>query len=139
MQIPDPLSIIENFDAAWNNRDVEGVLDFFTDDAVVTFDPPLPPPGRDSYAGKHQIRELVEMLLSDAFRVVSDRHQVDGNRVVWHSMIVAGAFRELGIDELESTMSATIVNDRIGDFAVVFSLESARKLETAASRRELPR
>ena len=31
----DPVSVVKDFDAAWNAHDIEGVLAFFTDDAVV--------------------------------------------------------------------------------------------------------
>jgi ketosteroid isomerase-like protein len=38
----DPVSVMKDFDAAWNAHDVEGVMAFFTDDAVVRVEPPPP-------------------------------------------------------------------------------------------------
>jgi hypothetical protein len=38
----DPVSVVKDFDAAWNAHDIEGVLAFFTDDAVVRMEPLRP-------------------------------------------------------------------------------------------------
>ncbi len=38
----DPVSVLKDFDAAWNAHDVEGVMAFFTDVAVVRIEPPPP-------------------------------------------------------------------------------------------------
>lgn len=38
----DPVSVVKDYDAAWNAHDVEGVLDFFTDDAEVRMEPAPP-------------------------------------------------------------------------------------------------
>ena len=38
----DPVSVLKDYDAAWNAHDVEGVMAFFTDDALVRMEP-LPP------------------------------------------------------------------------------------------------
>jgi ketosteroid isomerase-like protein len=36
----DPVSVLKDFDGAWNAHDEEGVMSFFTDDAVVRVEPP---------------------------------------------------------------------------------------------------
>lgn len=36
MQAEAPLRVVDDFDAAWNAHDEEGVLKLFTDDAVAT-------------------------------------------------------------------------------------------------------
>ena len=38
----DPVSVVKDFDEAWNAHDIEGVLAFFTDDAVVRMEPAPP-------------------------------------------------------------------------------------------------
>jgi ketosteroid isomerase-like protein len=38
----DPVSVLKDYDAAWNAHDVEGVMAFFTDDAVVRLEPAPP-------------------------------------------------------------------------------------------------
>ncbi len=39
----DPVSVLKDYDAAWNAHDIEGVMAFFTDDARVRMEPPLLP------------------------------------------------------------------------------------------------
>jgi ketosteroid isomerase-like protein len=38
----DPVSVLKDFDGAWNAHDEEGLMSFFTDDAVVRVEPPRP-------------------------------------------------------------------------------------------------
>ena len=38
----DPVSVLKDYDAAWNTHDVEGVMAFFTDDPVVRLEPAPP-------------------------------------------------------------------------------------------------
>jgi ketosteroid isomerase-like protein len=52
----DPISVMNDFDAAWNAHDVEGVVAFFPDDAVVRLEPPPPDEFGGVYTGKEQIR-----------------------------------------------------------------------------------
>src|SRR5918995_6596953 len=61
----DPVSVIKDFDAAWNAHDLEGVMAFFTDDAVVRMEPPSPDESGGVYTGKEQIRAgFVEPLVA---------------------------------------------------------------------------
>jgi SnoaL-like domain len=50
----DPIAVVKDFDAAWNAHDIEGVLAFFTDDAVVRMEPPPSDEFGGVYAGKEQ-------------------------------------------------------------------------------------
>ncbi len=38
----DPVSVLKDYDAAWNAHDVEGVMAFFTDDALSGWSPLRP-------------------------------------------------------------------------------------------------
>jgi hypothetical protein len=76
----DPVSVVKDYDAAWNAHDVEGVMAFFTDDAVVRMEPPPPDEFGGVYTGKEQIRAgWVEPLIS-GFHVDSSDHQVAGHQ-----------------------------------------------------------
>src|ERR671920_1164708 len=67
----DPVSVIKDFDAAWNAHDLEGVMAFFTDDAVVRMEPLSPDESGGVYTGKEQIRAgFVEPLVAGFPRVV---------------------------------------------------------------------
>jgi len=75
----DPVSVVKDYDAAWNAHDVEGVMAFFTDDAVVRMEPSPPDEFGGVYTGKEQIRTgWVEPLIS-GFHVESRDHQVAGH------------------------------------------------------------
>jgi len=133
----DPVVVINDFDAAWNAHDAEGVLAFFTDDAVVKIEPP--PPGQlGTYAGKEQIRDFVEDLLP-GFHVEPRDHQVAGyqeevgDRVIWAFTLSADSFRELGVDPVEGTAEAILQGYKLETFTTTFSPETVEKMQAAGS------
>jgi len=122
----DPVSIIKDFDAAWNAHDVEGALAFFTDDAVVKMEPPPPDEFGGVYTGKEQIRAgFVEPLMA-GFHVDSRDHQVAGHqegvgeRVIWLAMVSGDAFGQTAAESpLESPAEALVQGDKIRYFTAI--------------------
>ena len=120
----DPVSVIKDFDAAWNAHDIEGVLAFFTDDAVVRMEPPPPDEFGGVYTGKEQIRAGFVEPLMPGFHVESRDHQVAGHqegvgdRVIWTAMVSDDVFRQIVGAEppVESTGEAIVQGDKIKYF-----------------------
>ena len=119
----DPVSVVKDFDAAWNDHDIEGVLAFFTDDAVVRMEPPPSDEFGGVYTGKEQIRAgWVEPLMPD-FHVESRDHQVAGHqeevgdRVIWIAVVSGDFFRQMGAETpVESPAEAIVQGDKIKFF-----------------------
>jgi hypothetical protein len=117
----DPLSVMKEFDAAWNAHDIEGVLAFFTDDAVVRPDPPPPDDEFGGvYRGKEQIRTGWVEPTMPGFHVESSDHQVSedseggGQRVSWRAMFWSDAFAQSGAElPIEATGEVILEGDKI--------------------------
>ena len=125
----DLATLISAFDAQWNRHDEDGVLGFFTEDAIVTTTPP--PPGEPgTYTGKEEIRGFVRNLLP-GFHVDSRNHRVEGNEVRWESTLVADIFRQMGVDQAETTAEAAFRGDKIESFRVAFSPQTVEKMRAA--------
>jgi ketosteroid isomerase-like protein len=114
----DPVSVIKDFDAAWNAHDIEGVLAFFTDDAVVRMEPPPSDGFGGVYTGKEQIRAGFVELLMPGFHVDSRDHQVVGHqegvgdRVIWTAMVLDETFGQTGAElPVESPAEALVQGD----------------------------
>jgi ketosteroid isomerase-like protein len=119
----NPLSVINDFDAAWNAHDVEGVMAFFADDAVVRIEPPPPDEFGGVYTGKEQIRASFVEPLMPGFHVESRDHQVAGHqegvgdRVIWASTLSGDLFRQMGGEPpIEGTAEAVLQGDKIKSF-----------------------
>jgi hypothetical protein len=128
----DPVSVISDFDAAWNAHDVEGVVAFFSDDAVARIEPPPPDEFGGVYTGKEQIRTGMVELLMPGFHVDSRDHQVAGHqegvgdRVVWASTLSGDAFRQMGADPtVEAATEAVLQGDKINSFTATLRLPEA--------------
>jgi hypothetical protein len=122
----DPLSVVKDFDAAWNAHDVEGVLAFFADDAVVRMEPHPPDEFGGVYSGKEQIRAGFVEPLMPGFHVDSRDHQLAGHqegigeRVIWTAMVSGDFFREMGAEPpVASTAEAVVQGDRIRSFTAI--------------------
>jgi ketosteroid isomerase-like protein len=122
----DPVSVVKDYDAAWNAHDVEGVMAFFTDDAVVRMEPPPPDEFGGVYTGKEQIRAgWVEPLIS-GFHVETSDHQVAGHqegvgdRVIWTAMVSGDFFRQMGAEPpVKSSAEAIVRGGKIRAFTAI--------------------
>src|SRR5215207_1061310 len=122
----NPVSVIKDFDAAWNAHDLEGVMAFFTDDAVVRMEPAPPDESGGVYTGKEQIRAgFVEPLMA-GIHVDSRDHQVTGHqegvgdRVIWTAMVSGDVFRQMGAEPpVESAGEALVQGDKIRSFTAI--------------------
>jgi ketosteroid isomerase-like protein len=128
----DPVSVIKDFDAASNARDVESMMAFFTEDAVAKLEPAPPDEFGGVYRGKEQIRRGFVKPLMANFRVDSnDDHQVaesqeGGQRVTWSAMLSADLFRQLGSEPpVEATGEAVLEGDKFKSFTAIARLPEA--------------
>ena len=123
------ISVVDEFDAAWNAHDVAAIMRFIGDDSVVTFTPP--PPGESGvYRGRDEIRRFVETHLP-GFHVDSRSHQVVGDSVSWLATAAADSFRQLGLDQVVFDCTAAIRGGTITSFAVKMTPETLAKLQAA--------
>ena len=124
------LAITKAFRAAWNARDLEAIMAFFTDDVVFAIGPAPLPPGSEIATGKRQVRSNIRLQLS-GFHVETWDYRVSGNRVSWRFEYSNDFFRNQGVDSLEGTHEAAIEGDKIKLWIVTFSPETRKKLEVA--------
>ena len=116
----DPVSVLIDFDAAWNAHDVESVMSFFADDAVVRVEPPPPDEFGGVYSGKEQIRAGFVEPAMPGFHVESSDHQVVGHqegvgdRVIWKAKVSGDLYEQMGAETpLEAIGEAIIQGDKI--------------------------
>jgi hypothetical protein len=122
----DPLSVIKDYDAAWNAHDIEGVMTFFADDAVFRMEPAPPDEFGGVYTGKEQIRASVVEPLMPGFHVESSDHQVAGHqegvgdRVIWKSKVWGDFFRQMGAEPpVVATAEAVVQGEKIKSFTAM--------------------
>jgi ketosteroid isomerase-like protein len=122
----DPLAVVQAFDAACDANDVDRVMEFFADDAVVTL---LPPPPSESgvFTGKQQIRASQEQLLQHFHAVVRNR-QMAGDKVTWEATISSDFFRQMGLDIVEDIVETVVQDGKIRSFTVTFTPETFSKI-----------
>jgi hypothetical protein len=122
----DPVSVLKDYDAAWNAHDVEGVMAFFTDDAVVRLEPAPPDEFGGVYRGKEQIRAgYVEPTMA-GFHVESRDHQVVGHQegveesVTWTAMVSGDFLRQMGAEPpVEANAEAVLQGNKLKSFTAI--------------------
>ncbi len=123
----DPIALARGLDEAWNSHDVERVVGYFTDDAVLTFVPPPPPPARQVSRGREEIRDFVRALIP-GFHVESRDYRVADSRVAWTAAIACDRFREARVDRAWGTVEGVIAGGRFSLLTVTLTAESAARL-----------
>lgn len=128
MSTRDWVAVIQAFDAAWNAHDLNAVMGYFDDAAIIQLAPP--PPDGGIYSGKPQIQAWVEGLLP-GFHVDSSDHCVTGDEITWRFRVTADTFRGLSADPVEGTAGARFVGDKIRSLTLTFDSATAARLQSA--------
>jgi hypothetical protein len=127
------LSVIEHLIAAWNAHDVDGVLESFTDDAVIAIVPTLPNTS-DVYASKPQIRAFVQASILD-FAAKARDYEVLGNTVTWLTVITSTGPWLLGTEPITAMAEAVFHGDKIQLLTIILSEGSVARLVAAWNAR----
>ena len=89
----DALSVIHALDAECNAHDLDAVMAFFAEDAVVRHTPP--PDGVGVYHGTEEIRRWFEPQMP-GFHVESRDHRAQDDTVRWSAMMTQDLLRQIG-------------------------------------------
>lgn len=116
----------------WNTQNVSGVLDCFTEDAVVTI---VCPQCHASvvYRGQQQIRDFVEQTIVGCVIRARSHHVVD-DRVIWMATVVNDHLRQLGVDSVRNRNEAVIREGKIAAYMVTVTPETVATLNAATGR-----
>lgn len=130
----DPMAVVQALNDTCNSGDVEGVLDLFTDDAVVKNQPPPSPADSGVYTGKQEIRGWFEPQIQRHLHVESRNYRVSGDTVTWRTVVTEDELRQMGIDDFEVTAEATVQNGKITSFTVTPTPETLSKVQAAMAQ-----
>jgi hypothetical protein len=122
----DPLAVVEAFNAASNAGDLDRMLEFFADDAVLTTLPPPAEPEHGTFVGKAQIREWFAPQMPH-LHVAPHNLRANGTIVVWEATIASDMFRQLGIDSFDVLAEAVVENGQMTALTVTQTPESVAK------------
>ncbi len=128
--VDDPSAVITAMIERFNASDLEGVLDYFADDAMVYFFG-LPPTGSEVYNGREQFRPVWEENIASHLRWEVEIDSVVGETVkgrakTWHDFT-----RELGVAPLEANEVWAVRDGKIAFYAWAATEESAGRLKAA--------
>src|SRR5947208_1879501 len=125
----DPMAVVQAFNEATNGGDVDRIVAFFTDDAVLTTHPSTPPdPG--IYTGKQEIRAWLDPQMKN-FHVDSRNFQANGETVTWDATASGDMFRQMGIDTFDVQAVAKVRDDKISGFTITQTPETVEKFQKA--------
>ncbi len=131
----DLIAVIDAFHAMWNTLDLDGVLSFFSEDAVfILVRSPREVP--EIYHGEAAIRSFVGTGLAGTHVHARSHLPVDNERVVWMSRVAVEWLRRVGIDWSEWKAEAVLRGGKIVRYTLTLAPESLAKLEAAMGSKE---
>lgn len=125
----DPLVVIEAYNLALQQGDVQAALDLFADDAVLTT-------RTEQLAGKEQIRAWLERLVIQNARIDQTNFEVAGDTVTWQTTFFRADLETLANTPLEAETEAVVEEGKIQSFNSILTEEAQARLETAQSAPE---
>lgn len=123
-QAPDPLKVMEAYDLALNEGNVDGALALFADDAVLTTQ-------QGELVGKEQIRTWLERVVAQNSRVEPLNRQVAGDKVTWQSNFFRKDIASLSNEPLAANAEAVVQAGKIKSFSSILTPEAQAKLAAA--------
>ncbi len=122
---------VEAFCAAWNTHDIEAIMSFFTDDAVVRVTNTPGSNRGESFsvtgAGQQQIRDMVKGFIP-GYRLEYWDLRVSGNRAILQYRNSADIFRKMGLDFVEGTAELVFEGEKIKIFNSTHSPQTMQKM-----------
>jgi hypothetical protein len=123
-QEPDPLQVMEAYDLALNEGNVDGALALFADDAILTTQ-------QGELVGKEQIRTWLERVVAQNSRVEPVNRQVSGDTVTWQSNFFRKDIATLSNEPLAANAEAVVQAGKIKSFSSILTDEAQAKLVAA--------
>lgn len=120
----DPLKVMEAYDLALNEGNVDGALVLFSDDAVLTTQ-------QGQLVGKEQIRTWLERVVAQNSRVEPVNRQVNGDKVTWQSNFFRKDIASLANEPLAAKAEAVVQEGKIKSFSSILTDEAQTKLAAA--------
>jgi hypothetical protein len=78
-QAVNPGAVVDSYERAWGQNDLDGALALFADNAVIT----VHDPRTRSLTGRQQIRDFLQTAGLRTAPVLTSSRQLDGNNVTW--------------------------------------------------------
>ncbi len=99
---------------AFNDHDIDRVLQCFDDNAVVNLS--VAPPGfPNTLRGKSEIQKFFQQVIPGGHVEVSNV-KTQGDRVDWTVRLTSDLFRNVGLKQVEANDWATVKNNKIVSF-----------------------
>lgn len=125
----DAESVLKAREAALAGRELEVVLNLFSDDAIV-----VTSSGR-LLTGKEQIRVWIKDQVDRQQREEAGIRQVHGNKLSWPGKVHRSDWQKLDVSPLNVTQDAIIHDGKIKFFSTTFAPESWVRLEIARKKK----
>jgi ketosteroid isomerase-like protein len=124
----DVAALADSFVAAWNDHDLDRIMAFYTENAVLRRQPPFD--GGRVYRGKDEIRGWVAPLLP-GFHATRREHRAPGDTVAWDETVTYDALKSRGVDTIDVAVDVTLRGDQVASTTVLPSPEAAARLGVA--------
>lgn len=138
MQPRDPIAEIRNLIHAVNERDLDGVMTYFPDEAVLMVEPALPGSPLQTYRGEEQIASWFQQFFGEHLELTAADIRVSGNRVSWEGTMSADRFAGMGVDPVRVRGQAIFDGSLITALTLTLTPESVKDIEAAMARQQAP-
>ncbi|MCP4401543.1 MAG: hypothetical protein GY801_30125 [bacterium] len=131
-QKTDPESVMRVIFDALNVKDIDGALEFVTDDTVITI---VMAPNRFVFTGKEEIRDwwTLTQIEENTFAEFGG-FQVEGAKASWSAKISTDPWRALGVTPIHCSAESIVQNGMLKSHTFTISAESIAKLQIASNK-----
>ncbi len=127
------IALVDLFHAMWNTQNVSGVLERFSEDALVRI---VCPEHHVSvvYRGAQQLRAFVRQTIVGCLIRARSHHVVE-DRVIWMATVANDHLWQVGVESVRNRNEAVIREGKIAAYTVIVTPETCATLDGATGRR----
>ncbi len=138
MQTPDSATIVKDLVTAVKEHDLQELMGFFDDGALLRIEPSLPGSVIENYRGKERIQNWWQQFFGDHGTIDASNLRTSGNQVSFDATVSSDRFAAIGVDPVQANAQATVNGNMVESLTITYTPESVKRIQQAVAAQRQP-
>ncbi len=138
MQTTDSVTVVRDLIAAVREHDLQELIEFFDDGALLRIEPSLPGSVIENYRGKERIEDWWQEFFADHGAIDASNYRASGSQVSFDATISSDRFAAIGVDPVQANVQANVNGNTIESLTITYTPESVKRIQEAVAAQRQP-
>ncbi len=138
MQTTDSVTVVRDLMAAVKEQDVQELMEFFDDGALLRIEPSLPGSVIENYRGKERIQNWWQEFFANHGTIDAGNYRASGSQVSFDATISSDRFAAIGVDPVQANVQASLDGNTVRSLTITYTPESVKRIQEAVAAQGQP-